>query len=262
MKGKNTFTTEEISELRKLIMKRQNASCDEQKRIRNKMRAIGFYGKDEWGILDCQLSDLDALIKREQIRVVGMLPDTLKICLKTQMEHVMKNSIIRGIDFKTIENLQQAGFVGFIPIADLWEDCSAIPRTKGVYMVVRTTTVAPEFLKQGSGGFFQDKDPNVPLDILRANWVNDTCVIYIGKAGGVSSSATLHSRLKQYLQFGQGKAVGHRGGRYIWQLKDAADLLFCWMSLPSDDPIDIEINLIRTFKERYNGMRPFANLKD
>lgn len=36
MKGKNTFTTEEISELRKLIMKRQNASCDEQKRIRNK----------------------------------------------------------------------------------------------------------------------------------------------------------------------------------------------------------------------------------
>lgn len=119
MKGKNTFTTEEISELRKLIMKRQNASCDEQKRIRNKMRAIGFYGKDDWGILDCQLSDLDALIKREQIRVVGMLPDTLKICLKTQMEHVMKNSIIRGIDFKTIENLQQAGFVGFIPIADL-----------------------------------------------------------------------------------------------------------------------------------------------
>ena len=31
MKGENTFTTEEISELRKLIMKRQNASCDEQK---------------------------------------------------------------------------------------------------------------------------------------------------------------------------------------------------------------------------------------
>ena len=39
----------------------------------------------------------------------------------------MKNSIIRGIDFKTIENLQQAGFVGFIPIADLCEDCSANP---------------------------------------------------------------------------------------------------------------------------------------
>ena len=48
-----TFTTEEISELRKLIMKRQNASRDEQKRIRSKMRAIGFYGKDDWGIFDC-----------------------------------------------------------------------------------------------------------------------------------------------------------------------------------------------------------------
>ena len=37
-----------------------------------------LYGRDDWGILDCQLSDLDALIKRGQIRVVGMLPDTLK----------------------------------------------------------------------------------------------------------------------------------------------------------------------------------------
>lgn len=222
------------------------------------MRAIGFYGWDDWRIRDCQLSDLDALIKRGQIRVVEMLPDTREICLNPKMEPVMKNSIIRGIDFKTIENLQQAGFVGFIPITDLWEDCSAIPRTKGVYMVVRTTTAAPEFLQQGSGGL----DLNVPLDELRANWVNDTCVIYIGKAGGGSSSATLHSRLKQYLQFGQRKARNHWGGRYIWQLKDAADLLFCWMPIPSDDPIDIEKNLIRTFKERYNGMRPFANLRD
>ena len=174
----------------------------------------------------------------------------------------MSNSdTIATINFKTIENLQQAGFTGFIPIAHLWRDCSAIPRIKGVYMVVRTTTVAPEFLEQGTGGYFQDKSPNVPLDILRANWVNDACVIYIGKAGGASSSTTLRSRLKQYLQFGQGKAAGHRGGRYIWQLKDAADLLFCWMPLFSDAPTDVETNLIRTFKGRYNGMRPFANLK-
>ena len=80
------------------------------------MRAIGFYGWDDWRIRDCQLSDLDALIKRGQIRVVEMLPDTREICLNPKMEPVMKNSIIRGIDFKTIENLQQAGFVGFIPI--------------------------------------------------------------------------------------------------------------------------------------------------
>jgi len=70
MKGKNVFTTKEIAELRVLITKRQHASRDEQKKIRHRMRAIGFYGQDDWGIHDCQLSDLDALIKNEQIIVV------------------------------------------------------------------------------------------------------------------------------------------------------------------------------------------------
>ena len=168
-------------------------------------------------------------------------------------------------NLKTIKNLQQAGFTGFEPIANLWQNSAAIPKIKGVYMVVRPTNADPEFLPVGTGGFYKDKDPNVPIKELQANWVNDTCVIYIGQAGGIRGGkqplATLQSRLRQYLKFGQGKAVGHQGGCYIWQLKDAANLLFCWKPLPIDDPRAIEKELIETFKTQY-GKHPFANRQD
>ena len=267
MNGRNLFTTAELVTIRELLKRLRNVSKTQQKGIRDSLRKIGFYISD-YNLPKCTVDDFDALIKSGLIKVVASeIASHITVPSKTIQQknksqtQVSNSDTIATINFKTIENLQQAGFTGFIPIAHLWRDCSAIPRIKGVYMVVRTTTVAPEFLEQGTGGYFQDKSPNVPLAILRANWVNDACVIYIGKAGGASSSTTLRSRLKQYLQFGQGKAVGHRGGRYIWQLKDAADLLFCWMPLFSDDPTDVETNLIRTFKGRYNGMRPFANLK-
>lgn len=159
--------------------------------------------------------------------------------------------------YKTISDLQTAGFEGFKSIRDLWKDSSNLPLFKGVYMVVRRTNAAPGFLERGSGGFFKGKDPNVSLEELNENWVNDTCVVYIGKAGGM-----LAKRLRQYLKFGQGKAVGHWGGRYIWQLKDAADLLLCWKTLAVDDPRAVEKSFISEFKACYAGKRPFANLQD
>lgn len=170
------------------------------------------------------------------------------------------------IQFKAIDDLRQIGFEGFVPISDLWKDHSVIPNVKGVYMVVRTVNNAPEFLTEGTGGFFKGKDPNVSLDVLRANWVNDTCIIYIGQAGGIKNGkqpqSTLRSRLKEYLRFGQGKPVGHQGGCYIWQLKDAANLLFCWMPLLEDDPRTVELSFISSFKKCYGGHRPFANRND
>ena len=60
MKGKNTFTAKEISDLKQLIRMRVNADRDAQKKIRRIMRSIGFYGSD-YGIVDCQVSDLEGL---------------------------------------------------------------------------------------------------------------------------------------------------------------------------------------------------------
>ena len=156
--------------------------------------------------------------------------------------------------FRTIEELKKSGFSGFIKISDLRKNNSVIPQQMGVYMIVRESVKDPVFLETGSGGHFKGKNPNVTLGELKRN-----CVVYIGKAGSVSSRATLRSRLLQYLKFGDGMPVGHWGGRYIWQLEDHEDLLMCWKPLSGTDPSEYESNLIDAFRQIY-GDRPFANL--
>ena len=73
MKGKNAFTAKEISDLKQLIRIRVNADKDDQKKIRRIMRGIGFYGSD-YGIVDCQVSDLGGLIRSGMIKVIGGKP--------------------------------------------------------------------------------------------------------------------------------------------------------------------------------------------
>jgi hypothetical protein len=71
MKGKKTFSTSEIKALRELIIQRVKADRSQQKSIRAKMRRIGFYGQDDFGITDMQPEDLDNLIKAGRITVIG-----------------------------------------------------------------------------------------------------------------------------------------------------------------------------------------------
>ena len=155
--------------------------------------------------------------------------------------------------FCSINNLKDAGFTGFIPVSELREGgLKMTPDVPGVYVVLRVSERAPEFLETGSGGHFKGKNPNVPVAELAANWVDGTPVVYIGKA------TSLRKRISQYLRFGQGKPVGHWGGRYIWQLADASQLLFCWKEVDGD-PEAVETEMISAFRDCYGG-RPFANL--
>lgn len=265
MKGKDTFTQEEIERLKGLIKKRCDALQSQQKSIRKKMRNLGFYGRDDWGIVDCYLEDIDMLIKTGKIKVLHAKDES---CKRESRQKKYSDSSVSGnselecsdIDFKNIDKLRQAGFLGFVPVDKLSEDYSQIPNNQGVYLVIRMKKDTPVFVENGSGGYFKGKNPNVPIDVLNKNWVNDTCVLYVGKAGGKKNKSTLRKRLKQYLQFGKGKDVGHRGGRYIWQLKDAKDLLFCWKPLYLNEAAKIESMLVSEFKRQYEGKRPFANL--
>ena len=77
MKGKDKFTSAEILELRELIAERQNASRNYQKQLRNRMRKIGFFGRDDWGIIDCTLEDLDELIDTERIKIIDKITSTI-----------------------------------------------------------------------------------------------------------------------------------------------------------------------------------------
>lgn len=163
-------------------------------------------------------------------------------------------------DFNNLDSIREAGFIGFISVNNLFDDYFQIPDTQGVYLVIRTNKNKPAFVENGSGGFFKNKNPNVAIDVLKENWVNDTCVLYIGKAGGKTSKSTLRKRIRQYLKFGHGKKVGHWGGRYIWQLQDSNELLLCWKPLSSNEASEIESMLVTAFKQQYGGKRPFANL--
>ena len=161
--------------------------------------------------------------------------------------------------FDNIPKMQSAGFEGFMPISVLLNNTTKFPALMGVYFVVYNSIKEPQFKEKGSGGFFKGKDPNVPESELKINWVNGAKVIYIGKAGGSDSSATLRSRLTQFLRFGNGEPIGHYGGRYIWQIENPGALLFCWKPVISKEPRAEESRLIQIFTAEY-GKKPFANI--
>ncbi len=156
-------------------------------------------------------------------------------------------------DFNDIDHLKEIGFKGFKTKGELFIDSSMIPKEKGVYLILNIHA-KPSYLEIGTGGFFKKKDPNVSLEELEMNWVDKVKVVYIGKA------TSLKKRMRQYFAFGQGKKIGHYGGRYIWQLSNSKDLLVCWKELPNDSPEQVEALLISLFKKQFSK-RPFANLK-
>ena len=157
--------------------------------------------------------------------------------------------------------LQQNGFSGFVTVEQLKKRIDDVPAEQGVYVVLYPEETEPDFIQKGTGGFYKGEDPNVTISKLRNNWVNGADIVYIGKAGGKKVKTTLRKRLSQYMQFGSGKPVGHWGGRYIWQLANADNLVVCWKVL-NTDPRDCERQMIMDFKAANAGKRPFANLRD
>ena len=139
------------------------------------------------------------------------------------------------MNFNNIDDIKKAGFVGFKTMQELFVDSSQLPAIKGVYLVLNLDTKTPSYLQVGSGGHFKGKNPNVTIPELKSNWVDKTIVVYIGKAGSDTSSATLKSRLKQYFGFGQGKNIGHWGGRLIWQLATSNNLVVCWKTFKTQE---------------------------
>jgi len=127
-----------------------------------------------------------------------------------------------------------------------------IPTKSGVYSIWRSQKDKIEFIERGTGGRFKDKDPNVPVNTLQEKLVDDAKILYLGK------SNNLRERIKQLRDFGRGKRVGHRGGRYIWQIKNATGILKLRWKV-SGKPRKLEKKLLFDFEKEY-GRLPFANL--
>lgn len=152
--------------------------------------------------------------------------------------------------------LERAGFVGW----SVWSELGVvqyapIPAVPGAYVVYRTAAGFPTFVHPSPAGWFKGEDPTVIEARLGSEWVDGAHVVYIGKAD------VLRRRLRQFGRFGAGEAVGHRGGRLIWQLADADKLLVAWHAISWDEAArDYERRLLAAFARRYDGRRPFANL--
>jgi hypothetical protein len=141
------------------------------------------------------------------------------------------------------------GFEGFLPL-----DRAAVmaPQAPGVYAVLRESDAPPEFVTTSRGGWFKERNPATAIEILVAKWVDGADLLYIGQ--GVN----LRRRLSQLNCFGQGVAVGHWGGRYLWQLADSARFVVGWQC--AEDPLGAEATLIGRFAAEL-GCLPFANLR-
>jgi hypothetical protein len=150
--------------------------------------------------------------------------------------------------------LEREGFSGFVPVSRLSgaRGVDVPPRDPGVYVLVRAGTEKPQFIDPGTGGWFKGTDPNVRTTVLEANWVHAASVVYIGMA------SSLKARLSQLIRFGRGRNVGHKGGRYLWQLADSEDLLVAWQV--DADPVARESELLKAFVAEH-GALPYANLR-
>src|SRR6185436_17638038 len=100
--------------------------------------------------------------------------------------------------YQNVVSFKEAGFSGFVSINQLWNDPNSIPNEKGVYVILNPDSSKKQFLQTGVGGHFKGKDPNVTIDQLHSNWVDNSPLLYVGQAGGNHSSATLRKRLKQF----------------------------------------------------------------
>lgn len=148
-------------------------------------------------------------------------------------------------------------FKGFKTIRELKESCSEVPSSNGVYLVLRRNNQQPIFSISSLGGYVKvpNDSPCYSLSYLQEQYVNGTCILYIGK------STNMRSRLRSYMRFGQGKRASHGGGRAIWQMTDVDDFVICWAETLENSRM-VEWRMIQAFKLRHEGKRPFANMSD
>jgi hypothetical protein len=116
--------------------------------------------------------------------------------------------------------------------------------------------VTPAFLEAKRGGRFKGKDPSVALETIRSKWVEGASIAYIGKA------ENMQRRLREFCRFGAGAAIGHWGGRYLWQVAGSDDWLVCWKPCEEGETaLGAEAALLEEFAQAHGGRLPFENLR-
>lgn len=147
--------------------------------------------------------------------------------------------IFRWSDPVTFEELYKTG-------------CSFIPEKSGVY---RVTWPGYNSLELKSH-LVNTSAPPYDVELLQKKY--ESCrnrkLLYIGKAGGKRG---LKQRLRQYVLYGYNESKIHKGGRAVWQIEDAQELLVEYACV--DNPEEAEKLLLGEYKYQNNGVLPLAN---
>lgn len=267
MKGRQSFSSSERDEIRLLLRAKQAAERDEQKRIRGRLRnTLGFHISD-WSsdASAFTVADFDSLVASGQVtidRAISPLSPDIDLSI---LQHTLAEAAAPATppthaastepEAFTRVSLEHRGFTGFITFEQLRRDgFSTVPKLGGVYVVLHPGDAEPKFLDRSIGGHFKGRDPTVPPDVLSAKWIKAATCVYIGKAD------VLRRRIREFARYGAGEPVGHQGGRYIWQLAEAGDLVIAWMETPDEIPREVEIRLLAEFAASHGGQKPFANI--
>ena len=247
MKGKSKFTEQEVDELRELIQKRENAERSQQKGIRSKMRKIGFYSRDDFGINDLKGADFENLLKSGKIKAEN------KKSLKSQP--VQKQQNTKTPDSVTVEQKcnDYSEFKQFDPKVD---NADQIPDNAGNYIVC---------LRKSS------KLPKTEPDFITQNHQGKE-VIYVGIAGkslrkrdykqhfnGNAGSSTLRKSIGSLFGYQKVPRSVHKDdGKTKFSSADERKLSQ-WMKnnlifyfLSNDEPDYLEDLLIRKFNPPLN----------
>jgi transcriptional regulator with XRE-family HTH domain len=170
--------------------------------------------------------------------------------MRLDVDVVVGESANSGADLDR-SSLEDRGFEGFVRIRALQRGCPTVPALPGIYVVLRLNGDDPDFVETSVGGYFKGQDPTVGTDRLRQKWLLGPQVVYVGRGGN------LRKRLDLLARFSRGEAVGHWGGRFLWQLADHDELLVAWLTTADHEGQEAE--LIAEFVAAYGGL-PFANL--
>jgi hypothetical protein len=151
-----------------------------------------------------------------------------------------------------IGGLQMQGFESCASL--LAGGLMSVSREPGIYAVTWDAVEEPRFLDASRGGHFKGVDPTVAVEVLRSAWIDDEAVLYIGKAN------VLQRRIRELCAYAAGRPVGHRAGRYLWQVDQSDEFLVSWCATPDQNARDIEIELLRDFAANHGGRLPYANI--
>ncbi len=264
-KSKSIFTSDEFKRIIALVAEKEKANSSKQKGIRDKIRRIGLYWREIAPGMEYTVENVKRLFENGTLRISDgekkenkPVVSSSVLVVSPIVEDPLTVKPDDSVNFSNqneISEYKSEGFDGFIPVRILRESKSIIPDMKGIYVVLRTSEDAPVFLEKGSAKVLEDKDPNVAEEVLAAKYVSGSQTVYIGKA------TNLRNRLGQLLRFGDGRCINHWGGRYLWQLADAEDLLIAWKVITSENPREVESRMLNDFKNRY-GKLPFANISN